>query len=84
MMNSVNYIKRGIAYGKAHGGGRLVRKALEHGRGRQAEAGYESWLSAHLPSKEELLFQRKESEGAGRKFSVLVPIYRTPENFYGK
>ncbi len=80
-MKSIELIKRGTEYRKAHGSGRLVRKTLEHGQRLKAEAGYESWLSAHLPSLEELKRQRAESEGKSRRFSVLVPVYRTPEKF---
>jgi len=74
-------LMRALEYGKSYGGKKLVRKALEHGIRVQAEAGYECWLSAHLPSKEELDRQEKKSKDSKVKFSVLVPIYRTPEVF---
>lgn len=80
-MKSINLIKRGIAYGKSHGAGRMARKALEHGMRLEAESGYESWLSAHLMSGKALEQQRRAGRGGELKFSVLVPVYRTSEPF---
>lgn len=81
-MKGKDLIARATAYGKEYGTGRLVRKTLEHEKIRKAEAGYERWLSAHLPSQGKLERQRKESENQGGPLlSVLVPIYRTPERF---
>ena len=48
-MKGKDLIARATAYGKEYGTGRLVRKTLEHEKIRKAEAGYERWLSAHLP-----------------------------------
>ena len=50
-MKGKDLIARATAYGKEYGTGRLVRKTLEHEKIRKAEAGYERWLSAHLPSQ---------------------------------
>lgn len=81
-MKGKDLIARAAAYGKEYGAGRLVRKTLEHEKIRKAEAGYERWLSAHLPSQGKWERQRKESEAQdGPMISVLVPIYRTPERF---
>ena len=82
-MKGKDLIARATAYGKEYGTGRLVRKTLEHEKIRKAEAGYERWLSAHLPSQGKLERQRKESENQeGPLISVLVPIYRTPERIW--
>ena len=59
----------------------MARKALEHGMRLEAESSYESWLSAHLMSGKALEQQRRAGRGRELKFSVLVPVYRTPEPF---
>ncbi len=83
----MNRIARGIEYARRYGAGRLARKALEHEQRKRAEAGYEDWLSACLPSKQELISQREKIHLEEEKgnvlpmFSVIVPVYRTPEPF---
>ncbi len=80
-------IERGIEYARHYGAGRLARKVLEHGERKRAEAGYEEWLSAALPPIKKLVLQREEicrEEERGAVlpvFSLVVPVYRTPEPF---
>ena len=42
---------------------------------------YEKWLKENSPSKEELMKQRNATWGTMPLFSIIVPLYRTPENF---
>ncbi len=42
---------------------------------------YEKWLKENSPSKEELFRQRNATWETMPLFSVIVPLYRTPENF---
>ena len=42
---------------------------------------YEEWYRNHRPTKEELEQQRKEKFSYEPLISILVPVYRTPEEF---
>lgn len=42
---------------------------------------YEQWLKAHEPGEAELERQRSEDFGQPPKFSIIVPVYRTPEQY---
>lgn len=42
---------------------------------------YQKWLPKHLPSKAELEHQRKEHFSWEPTFSVVVPLYKTPEKY---
>ena len=42
---------------------------------------YEKWYLSHKPGEEELARQRKEIFAWNPKFSIVIPLYKTPINF---
>lgn len=47
----------------------------------QDYTGYEAWLRRHTPSKMVLYRQRKQKMAWMPKISIVVPVYRTPEQY---
>lgn len=78
------YWKKGTRYLKSHGAPALAAKVTKKVFGKnQRPVDYREWLPKHLPDARELEEQRKkEKEFSCRpKISVIVPLYRTPENY---
>lgn len=42
---------------------------------------YKKWIHAHEPGKEELAIQRNAKFSKNYKFSIVVPLYRTPKKY---
>ncbi|MGI6019992.1 MAG: glycosyltransferase family 2 protein [Lachnospiraceae bacterium] len=60
----------------------FVLKVWKHFFGHQFKAQpYYRWLPLHMPSKAELKRQRTEKFENEVKFSIVVPLYRTPEEY---
>lgn len=77
-----NKLVKGLRYLKKHGIRWTALKALQVVRGKaESAAEYEKWLKYHSRSELELDAQRKYSFTARPKFSIVVPLYKTPENF---
>lgn len=76
------YWEKGIQYLKLHGTAALAAKVAGKIRHRnQAAVIYQKWLPRHLPSRAELEAQRKETFPWTPTFSVVVPLYKTPEKY---
>lgn len=46
-----------------------------------SEISYDQWRLQHLPSEEELERQREWKPESKKSYSIVVPLYKTPENF---
>lgn len=78
----VKYSKKGLRYLQNHGFKAFINKALIKIRQKkQGPVDYQKWLPKHLPIKEELDRQRKEVFKVQPKFSIVVPLYKTPERY---
>lgn len=76
------YRKKGMDYLKAHGAKALTQKVIHKLTDvsmRPME--YSEWLPKHLPTKSELEKQRKTKFLNGPKFSIVVPLYKTGEEY---
>lgn len=76
------YQKKSVNYLRIHGVKALTVKAvrkLADVTKRPVE--YDKWLPKHLPTAGELERQRKEVFGYQPKISIVVPLYRTKEDF---
>ncbi len=74
--------KKGIRYLKTYGFGRMIRKIFNKFFSINSKpVVYEQWLKRHLPSQKELEQQRNTTFKMTPKFSIIVPLYRTPENY---
>lgn len=77
-----NKLIKGLKYLKKHGVRWTALKALQVVKGKaESAAEYEKWLKYHLRSEVELDAQRKYNFTTRPKFSIVVPLYKTPENF---
>lgn len=76
------YVEKGSRYLKLHGPVALAEKVGEklHNRDKAAVV-YQKWLPRHLPSKAELERQKQERFSWEPLFSVVVPLYKTPEKY---
>ena len=72
-------IKKGIRYLKHYGVRGFYARLLERFEEREVE--YQEWYEKNKPSEEELARQRKKKWKEPVTISVLVPTYRTPEDF---
>lgn len=59
-----------------------IAKKLHITRKNHTDSEYEIWIQKNEPSKEELEKQRNHKFGISPKISILVPLFRTPENFF--
>ena len=76
------YCKKGSRYLKLHGPAALAQKVVGKVKNKnKAAVIYQKWLPKHLPSKAELEHQRKEHFSWEPTFSVVVPLYKTPEKY---
>ena len=76
------YCKKGSRYLKLHGPAALAQKVAGKVKNKnKAAVIYQKWLPKHLPSKAELEHQRKEHFSWEPTFSVVVPLYKTPEKY---
>lgn len=76
------YYKKGTRYLKARGPVALTQKVAGKIKTRnKAAVIYQKWLPKHLPTKTELERQRQEKFLWEPKFSVVVPLYKTPEKY---
>ena len=76
------YSEKGKRYLQSHGMAALVEKAFQKIRNRQnAPVEYGKWLPKHLPDKVELERQRKTNFAVNPKFSIVVPLYKTPVEY---
>ena len=72
-------IKKGLLYLKHFGPKEFWIRLTE--RFQTDDVDYEEWYRNHRPTKEELEQQRKEKFSYEPLISILVPVYRTPEEF---
>lgn len=76
------YSEKGKRYLQSHGMAALVEKAFQKIRNRRnAPVEYGKWLPKHLPDKVELERQRKTNFAVNPKFSIVVPLYKTPVEY---
>lgn len=76
-----NYVVRGIKYLKNHDIPSLFMKMSERLYRDRLERGYDSFARKQLADKEELEAQKKYQFQEPLKFSIVVPVYNTPERF---
>ncbi|HIV25238.1 MAG TPA: glycosyltransferase family 2 protein [Candidatus Scatomonas pullistercoris] len=78
-------LKKALRYGKIYGIGTVAEKAAGKLFGKKDRpVVYDQWLKKHLPSQGELERQRREKFSYCPLFSVVVPLYRTPEPYLEK
>lgn len=77
-----NQILKGIKYLKRHGLKWTLKKTLNVLQGnRFIGVDYENWLKKHLPDSAALEMQRNTTFDNMPKFSIAVPLYKTPKDF---
>lgn len=78
-MKLVNKVQN---YYKEHGARGVAWRVVEKLTGRRPGAiSYEKWISQNTPGEEELDRQRKETFAYMPVFSIVVPLYRTKEEY---
>ena len=76
------YVKTGRRYLQNHGSEELMEKVLHKIKSlRHAPIDYAKWLPKHLQDKVELEHQRKTKFAREPKFSIIVPLYKTPVKY---
>ena len=76
------YFRKGSRYLRVHGATGLAEKMfgkVKIRRNRPAE--YDKWIAKHLPDRKALAQQRKTVFDYQPKFSIVVPLYKTPEEY---
>ena len=78
-MNMVNKVKN---YYKEHGARGVAWRVAEKLTGRCPGAiSYDKWISQNTPGEDELAAQREEAFACRPVFSIVVPLYRTKEEY---
>lgn len=78
-MNMVNKVKN---YYKEHGARGVAWRVAEKLTGRRPGAiSYDKWISQNTPGEDELAAQREEAFAYRPVFSIVVPLYRTKEEY---
>lgn len=76
------YVTKGMDYYRAHGlsalGAKVYRKFFTD---KEKPVDYQKWIQKHLPGPGELEKQRKTVFEKQPVFSIVVPLYKTPEKF---
>lgn len=72
-------VKKGLKYLSHYGFRQFAVRLTE--RFQPEEIAYEPWLQRHIPSQEMLEKQRRHIFKNGPKISIIVPTYKTPEEF---
>ncbi len=76
------YSEKGKRYLQSHGMAALAEKVVQKVRSRRnGPVEYAKWLPKHLPDKVELERQRKTDFAVKPKFSIVVPLYKTPVEY---
>lgn len=78
----IEYAGKGIRYLTTHGLKALAVKSAGKIAGmKHAAVPYQKWLPRHLPDAAQLEQQRKASFTDNPKFSIVVPLYKTPAKY---
>lgn len=79
---TTRFIKKGIRYYRQHGLKKFLYRVTEKlmRKGPELED-YNKWIYLHLRSEEELTVQRNTTLRRQLKFSVVVPLYKTPKPY---
>ena len=76
------YFRKGSRYMKLHGAaaltGKVFGKVLDR---KNRPVDYSKWIVKHLPDKAELAEERKTKFSRNPKFSIVIPLYKTPEKY---
>lgn len=82
-LSSRQYSKQIVDYIRLNGWKRFFRRAAAHlmGRGGGSTANYAAWRLEHLPTQNMLAQQAKTTFPLMPKFSIVIPLYKTPKNF---
>ncbi len=76
------YMEKGSRYLKMHGTKAFSEKVFKKVKNwNKGAVVYQKWLPKHLPTKAELDKQRETRFVWEPKFSIVVPLYKTPEKY---
>ncbi|MCB6288422.1 glycosyltransferase family 2 protein [[Clostridium] scindens] len=75
-----SYLKKGYVYYKRYGIKLTIDRSKEKLFDRSG-VNYERWLKKHLPNDQILRKQSKRRFGKEPKISIVIPLYKTPENY---
>ena len=70
-----------MEFGKKHGLKALVLKSKHKLQGLDNDYDYAEWYKLTEPTEEELAAQRKQEFSYRPKFSIVVPVFKTPEKY---
>ena len=76
------YAKKGLRYWRSQGSAALAGKIVAKVKTASTrEIPYQKWILKHLPSQKELEKQKREKFDFQPKFSIVIPLYKTPEKY---
>lgn len=77
-----SYVEKAWQYLRTYGVVSLIRKVIRKLAGRREKPIiYGEWIQKHLPDSAALEAQRRETFVQNPLFSIVVPLYRTPEKY---
>lgn len=78
---NIETIRVSLRFWKEHGLRALMRKSIGKIKGIDSDYEYAEWHEKTKPSPEELGLQREARFSCNPKFSIVVPLYMTPDHF---
>lgn len=72
-------VYKGLRYLKKNGFKKFIKRIFQGFK--RTNVSYKKWYKKHTLSKEQLLAQKKQTFQYQPKFSIIVPLYKTPEKF---
>ena len=74
-------VRVAMDYLKKHGIKALIRKSRNKIKGIDSDYEYAEWYEKTKPTSEELLSQREHKFDYSPLFSIVIPVFETPDNF---
>ncbi|HIU76969.1 MAG TPA: glycosyltransferase family 2 protein, partial [Candidatus Pelethocola excrementipullorum] len=78
------YFKKAVHLVQSQGIQQLPKKVIQKLTNQNRPVHYRQWLPKHMPTEKELALQRKTAHSIRPLFSIVVPLYKTPEKYLFK
>lgn len=75
------YFKKAVHLVQSQGIQQLPKKVIQKLTNQNRPVHYRQWLPKHMPTEKELALQRKTAHSIRPLFSIVVPLYKTPEKY---
>ena len=79
-----HYGRQAVQYIRTNGWKRFLRRTAQKLAGKPSDNNYGTWRLLHIPTPQQLECQKKQRFSLEPTFSIVVPLYKTPQNYLQK